>query len=159
MKPDTTPIDSMLLGTAARKRWMSVLARAGATRLEQALTALGTSPQFEHIRPPEVGMVLVRGRAGGGGERFNLGEMTMTRCSVALFGGVVRPGYGAGRDKVHAELAAIFDALLQCPEHNPGLMDRVIDPLEREQQARWREQHDKTAATRVNFFTMVRGED
>jgi alpha-D-ribose 1-methylphosphonate 5-triphosphate synthase subunit PhnG len=159
MKPDTTTIDSMCLGTAARKRWMSVLARAKAERLEQALATLETPPQFEHIRPPEVGMALVRGRAGGSGQRFNLGEMTMTRCSVALHGGVVGHGYVAGRDKGHAELAAVFDALLQCPEHHPGLMDRVIVPLEREMQAAWQKQNEKTAATRVNFFTMVRGED
>lgn len=159
MKPDTTPIDSMCLGTAARKRWMSALARAGATRLKQALATLDTPPQFDHIRPPEVGMVLVRGRAGGNGQRFNLGEMTITRCSVALHGGAVGHGYVAGRDKVHAELAAVFDALLQSPEHNQTLMDRVIVPLEREMQAAWQEQNEKTAATRVNFFTMVRGED
>lgn len=159
MKPDTTTIDAMHLGTAARKRWMRVLARAGAARLAEAMATLESPPLFEHIRAPEVGMVLVRGRAGGDGQRFNLGEMTMTRCSVALPDGFVGHGYVAGRDKAHAELAAVFDALLQDSERNPGIMDSVIAPLEREQQTARREHNEKTAATRVNFFTMVRGED
>jgi len=159
MKPDTTPSDAMHPGAAARKRWMRVLAYAGPARLAEALARLDPPPSFEHIRPPEVGMVMVRGRADGNGGRFNLGEMTMTRCTVALPDGCVGHGYVAGRDTAHAELAALFDALLQDPGRNPGLMDGVIIPLEREQMAARRNQNEKTAATRVNFFTMVRGED
>ncbi|MUM78849.1 phosphonate C-P lyase system protein PhnG [Pseudodesulfovibrio sp. F-1] len=159
MKPDTMASSSMQPGITSRKRWMSVLAYAGSARLAEALARLAPPPSFEHVRPPEVGMVMVRGRADGNGGRFNLGEMTMTRCTVALPDGFIGHGYVTGRDKAHAELAAVFDALLQDPGRNPGLMDSVIIPLEREQLAARRAQNEKTAATRVNFFTMVRGED
>jgi alpha-D-ribose 1-methylphosphonate 5-triphosphate synthase subunit PhnG len=138
---------------------MGVLTRAGAARLERALSGLAEAPVFEHLRAPEVGMTMVRGRAGGHGGIFNLGEMTMTRCSVRVRGGQVGHGYVAGRSRRHAELAALFDALLQCPERGPAIMDRVIGPLERELEATRREHNAKIAATRVNFFTMVRGED
>lgn len=147
--------------TESRKYWMGVLARAGSSPLEQAWEGLPEKPDYDFLRAPEVGMTMVRGRAGGTGQQFNLGEMTMTRCSVKLQGAseTVGHGYVAGRDKRHAELAAVFDALLQTPETGSGLLENFIDPLFRAQARRTREKAEKTAATRVSFFTMVRGED
>lgn len=159
MQPVSHTIDTEPANTAARKRWMGILARAATEQLRQALVGLEPRPEYEHLRPPEVGMALVRGRAGGDGDRFNLGEMTLTRCSVKTADGRIGHGYVAGRDKRHAELAAVFDALLQCPERGGNVMQRVIEPLGREQSERRAEQAAKTAATRVNFFTMARGED
>ena len=43
---------------------------------------LGTLPDYRVLRGPEAGLVMVRGRTGGGGAPFNLGEMTATRCTV-----------------------------------------------------------------------------
>jgi len=145
--------------TRARKEWMGVLARTGADRLEAAFARLDPEPRFEHLRPPEVGMAMVRARAEARGERFNLGEMTMCRCSVRLADGSVGHGFVAGRDRRHAELAALFDALLQDPESGPALRRAVIDPLASALAEGRRARAAKTAATRVNFFTMVRGED
>lgn len=159
MKPNHEMIDTLPHGTDARKRWMGVLARAETARLETAFSALETPPQYEYLRPPEIGMTMVRARAGGKGERFNLGEMTMTRCSVKTADGLVGHGYVAGRDKLHAELAAVFDALLQSPEQAPALTRDIIAPLDERYRNQRLEQSAKTAATKVNFFTMVRGED
>jgi alpha-D-ribose 1-methylphosphonate 5-triphosphate synthase subunit PhnG len=145
--------------TRARKEWMGILARSGAERLEAAYARLDPQPLYEHLRPPEVGMAMVRARAEARGERFNLGEMTMCRCSVRLADGSVGHGFVAGRDARHAELAALFDALLQDPESGPGLRRAVIEPLSASLEERRRERAAKTAATRVNFFTMVRGQD
>ncbi|WP_272698728.1 phosphonate C-P lyase system protein PhnG [Desulfovibrio sp. Fe33] len=159
MKPDSdmkTPMDRI---TRARKDWMGVLARTGTEGLEAAFARLEPEPRYEYLRPPEVGMTMVRARAEAGGERFNLGEMTMCRCSVRLEDGSVGHGYVAGRDRRHAELAALFDALLQDPESGPALRRAVIDPLADALAEGRRERAAKTAATRVNFFTMVRGED
>lgn len=159
MKPDSdrkAPTDRT---ARARKEWMGVLARTGTASLEAAFARLDPEPRFEHLRPPEVGMALVRARAEARGERFNLGEMTMCRCSVRLADGSVGHGFVAGRDKRHAELAALFDALLQDPESGPALRRAVIDPLAASLARSRRARADKTAATRVNFFTMVRGED
>lgn len=159
MKPNTTANDTHIQGESARKRWMGVLARAETTYLQEALSSLDTPPEYRFLRPPEVGMTMVRGRAGGKGKQFNLGEMTMTRCSVRTHDGLIGHGYIAGRDKKHAEIAAVFDALLQSPEHTTVLTQDIIDPLERQQRERLLNKAEKTAATKVNFFTMVRGED
>jgi len=158
MKPDSDIPDPMHRGTEARKNWMGVLARTGTRRLEQAYAALDAPPRFEFLRRPEVGMVMVRARAEAQGGQFNLGEMTVARCSVRLADGPVGHGYVAGRDKRHAELAAVFDALMQSPEHGPNLYD-TIGALSAELDERRGKRDAKTAATRVNFFTMVRGED
>jgi alpha-D-ribose 1-methylphosphonate 5-triphosphate synthase subunit PhnG len=102
---------------------------------------------------------MVRGRAGGTGPRFNLGEMTVTRCSVTLEDGAVGHAYVRGRDPRHAELAALFDALLQDDARRGGLERAVVEPLARARAARRRAAVEHVAPSRVEFFTMVRGEE
>lgn len=148
---------------AARRRWMSVLAKASAQELESALPAireaLGELPAYRLIRRPEIGMAMVRARAGGTGRAFNLGEMTMTRCTLRTEAGQVGSSYLAGRSLRQAELAALIDALLQEAAHRARLLALVIDPLVRAQDLRQRRRIDRSAPTRVDFFTVVRGED
>ena len=158
MKPNSDTTDSMDHAVEARKYWMGVLARTTTQRLESAFAGIGTPPQFEHLRPPEIGMAMVRARAEAKGRQFNLGEMTVSRCSVKLHDGLIGHGYVAGRDKRHAELAAVFDALLQTSEHGPSLQE-TIEKLAQEQTEIKNAHTAKTAATKVNFFTMVRGAD
>lgn len=146
-----------------RQRWMAVLARAGAAELESALPAIaeaaGELPAYQLIRRPEIGMAMVRARAGGTGAAFNLGEMTMTRCTLRSATGFVGTAYVAGRSQRQAELAALLDALLQDPRHQAKLLAIVIDPLARAQDLRRRRRVDRSAPTRVDFLTVVRGED
>lgn len=155
------PADGSLpLALAARRRWMSVLAKATEAELESAVReAIGEVPAYRLVRRPEVGMAMVRGRAGGTGRPFNLGEMTMTRCTLQTAGGQVGTAYVAGRSMRHAELAALIDALLQDPARQAQLHALVIDPLARAQDLRRQRRIDRSAPTRVEFFTVVRGED
>ena len=104
-----------------RGRWMSVLAQASASDLEEVWQALDDHPPYRLIRGPEIGSVMVRGRAGGTGARFCLGEMTVTRCSVALDDGRIGHACVGGRSAPHAEHAAVLDALLQ----DPALTDTI----------------------------------
>ena len=144
--------------TAARGRWMSVLALASAGELEAHWRDLADPPEFRHVRPPETGLVMVRGRAGGTGARFNLGELTVTRRAVEL-DGALGHAYVRGRARRHAELAALFDALLQDPRWRGTLECAVVEPLERAQAERRRAVAARVAPARVEFFTMVRGEE
>src|ERR1700761_2739323 len=88
----------------ARRRWMAVLARAESAMIEAGLARCGTLPAYKCLRGPESGLVMVRGRIGGGGGPFNLGEMTVTRCSIRTEAGLVGHAYIAGRDEHRAEL-------------------------------------------------------
>lgn len=139
-----------------RKRWMGILARAPREALESAWAELDGQPGYEWLREPEIGLVMVRGRAGGTGQPFNLGEMTVTRCSVRLADGMVGHAYIAGRDRRCAELAAVFDALMQQPERRTALKSTVIDPLDAAQAERRRLKSRKAASTKVDFFALVR---
>ena len=142
-----------------RQAWMSILAKAPAQRLAELCRNLGPLPEFAWLRAPEIGAVMVRGRTGGTGAPFNLGEMTVTRCSLQLEGGdVVGHGYVQGRDKAKAQQAALLDAMLQT---NAGahVTRVVIAPLAAEMEAAKTERAAKAAATKVDFFTLVRGED
>jgi alpha-D-ribose 1-methylphosphonate 5-triphosphate synthase subunit PhnG len=140
--------------TAGRRHWMSVLARASAEAIEQGLTRDRPLPTWTRVRGPESGLVMVRGRAGGSGSPFNLGEMTVTRCTVRLGSGVAGHAYVAGRDERQAELAAVADALLLDPTRYAELRGTLIDPLAEAQQQQRRDRAEKAAATRVEFFAM-----
>lgn len=140
-----------------RKAWLSVLARSDRATIEEALGD-GELPEVEVLRPSEVGLVMVRGRAGGNGQRFNLGEMPVTRCSVRSPAGHVGHGYVRGRDKAHAELTARLDAALQEPARQAALTASVIEPLAEALARDKKSIEAKAAATKVDFFTMVRGE-
>jgi alpha-D-ribose 1-methylphosphonate 5-triphosphate synthase subunit PhnG len=147
--------------TAQRQRWMSVLAKANAGEIDSACRPLGTLPHTQWLRKPETGLVMVRGRAGGSGAKFNLGEMPVTRCAVRLnsHDGVMGVAWVQGRDARHAELAARLDALLQVPAHHDRIQRHVIQPLAAMQAARRDLAARKAAATKVDFYTLARGED
>lgn len=137
---------------------MSTLAKAPSAELARLWGALEISPEHEILRAPEVGGVMVRGRAGATGAPFNLGEMTVTRCSLRLSCGTVGHGYVQGRDKVHAKTAALVDALMQTEEAS-AVREGVITPLQAGLEAVQAKRKAKAASTKVEFFTMVRGED
>jgi len=141
-----------------RKTWLGLLARAPQGRIASLLSQVGPVPPATDLRRPEVGSVMVQGRAGGTGSAFNLGEMTVTRCSLQLPCGTVGHGYVQGRSKADARAAAVVDALLQT-DYTNRVHAAVTGPLAAEAAARQKSRAAKAAATRVEFFTLVRGED
>ena len=143
---------------SARQAWMGLLAKAPRGRAAALLDACLTRPAFDWLRQPEVGSVMVRGRTGGTGAPFNLGEMSVTRASVQLDGGVVGHAYIQGRDKRDAETAAVIDALMQT-DMASHVQKAVLTPLADEIAARKAARAQKAAATKVDFFTLARGED
>jgi alpha-D-ribose 1-methylphosphonate 5-triphosphate synthase subunit PhnG len=138
---------------------MSVLALAAREELEARWSSLVEAPAYEILRRPEVGLVMVRARAGGTGARFNLGEMTVTRCTVQLDDGTLGHAWVGGRDLRHAELAAAFDAILQGSTRAAARGAAVVESLARAQAERRQAAAARAQASRVEFFTMVRGED
>jgi alpha-D-ribose 1-methylphosphonate 5-triphosphate synthase subunit PhnG len=146
-------------GPSGRAEWMGLLARAPAAELETLWRALASdlaAVDYTMLRAPEQGLVMVRGRAGGDGGAFNLGEMTVTRCSLRLGDGTVGHGYVAGRSARHAELAALFDGLLQTDAWADRIAERVIAPVRASLALARARTAAKTAATKVEFFTLVR---
>ncbi|MDD9725126.1 phosphonate C-P lyase system protein PhnG [Roseovarius sp. SK2] len=141
-----------------RQAWMSKLAKAPAADLARLWEGLGLKPEHEMLRAPEVGAVMVRGRTGATGAPFNLGEMTVTRCSLRLGCGAVGHGYVQGRNKGHATNAALVDALMQT-EDAGRVREGIVGPLTEALVAAKAKRRAKAAATKVEFFTMQRGED
>jgi alpha-D-ribose 1-methylphosphonate 5-triphosphate synthase subunit PhnG len=140
-----------------RKEWLSVLAKAPSAEVVAAWESLERRPGFTALRAPELGLVLVRGRMGGLGDAFNLGEMTVTRAAVRLESGETGLAYVAGRERRHAEIAAAVDALMQSEVLRPLVEEPVVARLESAQQERRTQAARKAAATTVDFFTMVTG--
>ena len=142
-----------------RGKWMNVLALADGARLQRAWEDLGEPPAFKVVRGPETGLVMVRARAGNSGRRFNLGEMTVTRCSVSLENGLMGHAWIAGIAPDHARLAALFDAMLQDPGRHGNLEQNLIEPLRSERTRLLAQRAGEVLPTKVDFFTLVRGED
>ncbi|MDX3974292.1 MAG: phosphonate C-P lyase system protein PhnG [Shinella sp.] len=141
-----------------RQRAMGLLAKASRAELQAAWDAIGDKPVIQPVRGPETGLVMVRGRIGGGGAPFNLGEATVTRASIRLEDGTVGHGQSLGTDGAKARLAAAFDALFQQPARKAEV-ERLLDAIASRIADEDAEKARQTAATRVDFFTMVRGED
>jgi len=164
----TTETHDAKTSQTSRKRWMRILALSNygdikslsQNTFEYAYT--GEIMKFEYLRSPEIALIMVKGRIGGSGAPFNLGEMPVTRCSVVVQCSTDTQSVGhaviSGRHKAKAELCAKLDALLQIPEENKRLEYAVIQPLEARLQDIDQLQDQKTAATKVDFFTMVRGD-
>lgn len=141
---------------AQRQAAMAVLAHSDAAEIAGCLGAIAVPPG-ENLREPENGLVMVRGRIGGDGAPFNLGEATVSRAAVRLATGEVGFGYALGRDREKARMMALCDALVQSTEFSDALEAKVIAPLRAAAIARQQRKAAETAATRVDFYTLVRG--
>ncbi|MCZ4060813.1 phosphonate C-P lyase system protein PhnG [Pantoea sp. LMR881] len=143
----------------ARQHWLSVLAHSSAAQLNAHWKALNLTPEFSLVRPAEIGLTRLKARMGATGKRFVMGDATVTRAVVQLYDGTLGYSYVLGRDKAHAERCALLDALLQQPETQALLQEKIITPLaamrEEQRQLRARE----IASSKVDFFTLVRGDN
>ncbi|MEM7076282.1 MAG: phosphonate C-P lyase system protein PhnG [Pseudomonadota bacterium] len=153
----TSP-DAASADPKARQAWLSLLARAPSTSVLRVWNAAKLAPDHIDLRAPEVGAVMVRGRAGAVGAPFNLGEMSVTRASVRLRCGAIGHGYAQGRSTAHARIAALVDALMQTQVAD-AVRQAVLCPLEAEMSSAREARASRAAATKVEFFTLVRGED
>ncbi len=143
----------------ARQRRMRVLALSDAATLHSRYAALGTEPGHSLLRGPETGLVMLRGRIGGVGEAFNLGEATVTRATVKLHDGSVGHAMALGRVPEKVRQAAVIDALCRDEARAARIDAELIAPIEEALAKADEKRRQETAATRVDFFTLVRGED
>ncbi|GLQ48512.1 hypothetical protein GCM10007862_35630 [Dyella lipolytica] len=141
----------------ARAQWMSLLAQAEPAELAAAMDAFAPPADTAWLRPAQTGLYMLRGRVGGTGPQFNFGEITVTRCSVQA-GGHIGHAWVRGSNPRHAELAALADAMLQDSAQHASLRMQVIEPLRRALDTRRDDASRKAASSKVEFFTVVRGE-
>lgn len=142
-----------------RRTVLATLARAQRAELSEPLTQFWPNLPTRILRKPEIGLVMVRGRMGGDGAPFNLGETTVSRAVIALETGEHGYGQVLGRDADHARLAAILDALWQREDARETVEAAVLAPIRTRLAAEKQQKRAETAATKVDFFTLVRGED
>jgi alpha-D-ribose 1-methylphosphonate 5-triphosphate synthase subunit PhnG len=142
-----------------RRALMGLMARATIEELLNGLRAVEPDPQFVEIRKPEIGLVMLRGRVGGNGAPFNLGEATVTRAALQLPSGEIGFSYILGRDIERARLAALVDALWQCADRRAAIEQHVLLPIRTRANSEQAKAAGQAAATKVDFFTLVRGED
>jgi alpha-D-ribose 1-methylphosphonate 5-triphosphate synthase subunit PhnG len=142
---------------AQRKAAMALLAHCDAAEIARYLGAIAV-PAHEELREPENGLVMVRGRIGGDGAPFNLGEATVSRAAVRLASGEIGFGYALGRDREKARMIALCDAMIQSSGHADTVETKVLAPLRAAVTSERQRKAAETAATKVDFYTMVRGE-
>jgi alpha-D-ribose 1-methylphosphonate 5-triphosphate synthase subunit PhnG len=142
-----------------RRAAMAVLVEAERQELASLLAGLEPLPAHEIVRQRETGLVMLQGRIGGDGSPFNLGEATVSRAVVRLESGEMGFGYVLGRDREKACLVALCDALLQSESCRPAVEAKILAPLRERIHDEHRQVAARTAATRVDFFTLVRGDN
>jgi alpha-D-ribose 1-methylphosphonate 5-triphosphate synthase subunit PhnG len=142
-----------------RRTAMAVLAESAVAEIASLVEGLEPLPAHDDLRAPENGLVMIRGRVGGDGAQFNLGEATVSRAVIRLATGEMGFGYVLGRDRDKARLIALCDALVQTKEHSAAVESKVIAPLRIRLDAQRELRARQVAATKVDFFTLVRGED
>ena len=142
---------------ARRKAAMAVLAHSDASEITDHLATLAV-PEHQDLREPENGLVMLRGRIGGDGAPFNLGEATVSRAAVRLATGEVGFGYTLGRDRAKARTIALCDAMVQSAELAGAIETQVVAPLREAIIEKRNRKATEAAATRVDFYTLVRGE-
>jgi len=158
-----TPDPASAAGTSAlnepalsdRAVWLGILARSGCDLIESHLQSAPALPEFTLLRGPETGMAMVRGRIGGAGAPFNLGEITISRCSIRDATGAIGHGYATGRDLAQVELIARLDAALQNPDLHAPLTTKVLAPLAARIAARRAGIEAQAQETEVKFFTLA----
>jgi len=146
-------------GIAGRRAAFSVLAQARTAEIAAGVAALPDAPVPVDLRPVETGLVMLRGRIGGDGAPFNLGEATVTRAAVRIGPGETGFAYVLGRDHAKARLIALCDALWQSERFRAAVEREVLGPIRARLAGERAERESEVAATRVDFFTLVRGED
>lgn len=142
--------------TRDRQRWLATLAAAPESELLGYAANWSDWPTVM-LREPEAGLVMLRGRQGGTGDRFNLGEATVTRCVLRCEGqpqSTVGVGYVLGRSLRKAWAVALFDGLLQQDAHRDRMLLDLISPLAQEQARQQAQAAASVAATRVHFTTL-----
>jgi len=142
----------------ARQRFMGILARASGDEVAALLARIEPQPSYELIKRPETGTLMLEGRAGGAGQRFNMGEATMTRCVIRLSDGTMGFSYALGRDRKKAEQSAVLDAVLKSNKSEAAMLHDGINAMAQSQSEQRDQASRKAAATKVNFFTLVRGD-
>jgi len=155
---EATPMNPDESGHAARQKIIATLAAASPEAVAERYRTID-APDYEMVRQPETGLVMVRGRMGGTGSPFNLGEVTVTRCVIRLATGETGSAYSLGRNKEKALQSAVIDALWQRDEARNHIETSVIAPLAASRAEMRDTVREETEATKVNFFTMVRGDN
>lgn len=141
-----------------RQRLLGILAQSDMPAILECWSALNINPECELVRGPETGLIALRGRMGGGGAAFNFGEAIVTRATVKLSNGSIGHAAALGRDPGKAKLSAIIDAVAQDSAMKTEITSKIIDPLAEKITSRDVRRASETAATKVDFFTLVRGD-
>ncbi|CCK81347.1 phosphonate C-P lyase system protein PhnG [Desulfobacula toluolica] len=148
----------MEIKKTTRKKWMELLATASLKDLKTAQKNLNAEIDYEYIVKPETGMLMVQARADGSHSRFHLGEMSVSKCVLKVQEQYIGYAMTAGSDPAHSELAALFDGLLQTPEYHDVIKTNLINKLAEKQIKKDIKLEQEVAETRVEFFTLKRGE-
>ena len=140
-----------------RKSWMSLLATSSQSDLLNLWEQKKIKVNYVWLRTPEIGSIMAQGRMGVTGDKFNIGEVTITRCSLKLNCGTIGHSYVQGRSKKKAEISALCDALMQT-KMSKEINKNIIIPLKKIKKDNKDKILSKAEATKVDFFTLVRGE-
>jgi alpha-D-ribose 1-methylphosphonate 5-triphosphate synthase subunit PhnG len=155
----TSAMNAQPADLAARQAALAILALVKRDALETAIGTYWPKLSVRDLKPAETGLVMLRGRIGGDGAPFNVGEATVSRAVIELGNGKRGFGHVLGRDCERARLVAIADALWQSEDSRSQVDIHILAPARATIATEKQKRASEAAATKVDFFTLVRGED
>ena len=138
-----------------RARWLDVLAQAPGELLAELADPLLLNEPYSLLRGPETGLFMANARIDGGGNRFNLAEIPVSRCTVRGARNIAGVGYRMGRCHQSVLRIARLDALLQDPGRSDEIHQRIVAPLQAYLDASHADEAARTATSRVRFDTLT----
>ena len=139
----------------ARRDWLAILVRVPANEVIAASNEFDFSVVI--LKGPEVGLLMTNGRIHSTGRPFHLGEVSLTKCVLKDDQGLLGYGHIIGRNKQQAKAIALFDLALQRINSAEPALIRLNAWKEEVAEIEAMES-EAVEKTRVDFFTMVRGE-
>ena len=139
-----------------RPEWISIFSKTNESLLKNSLDHINFKENYDVLLGPEIGSIMIQGRAGGSGDKFNLGEATLTKC-IVKFQEKTGYSYHLGRNLIKSEYGAILDALMQIESYHSKLL-MYVKEFQEEIQKEKTKIIAGSSESKVDFFTMVRGD-
>jgi alpha-D-ribose 1-methylphosphonate 5-triphosphate synthase subunit PhnG len=137
-----------------KKRKLSyILAHTKVEKLEGIVEELSKKYEISKVKEPEMGLVMVKVKDGVYQEKFYIGEVLITECSVHL-NGSLGMGIIQGDEPRKAYAMAVIDAVFNNDEIDKTELIDILKVWEEEIEDSYIEEKAMVEGSKVKFETM-----
>lgn len=136
-----------------KRRLSYILAHTRVEKLEGIVEELSKKYEISKVKEPEMGLVMVKVKDGVYQEKFYIGEVLITECSVHL-NGSLGMGIIQGDEPRKAYAMAVIDAVFNNEEIDKTELIDILKVWEEEIEDSYIEEKAMVEGSKVKFETM-----